>query len=81
MLPDPDTFRDLASRLRDEMLAFTLERRTNPEEDLAEEKAALFGLFDKLREEGFGVDLSSVGSCAAIHALAAQRLLWGDAPR
>jgi acetylornithine deacetylase/succinyl-diaminopimelate desuccinylase family protein len=40
-----------------ETCSFTVERRFNPEEDLAAEKAALFGLFEKIRVRGTKLDV------------------------
>lgn len=37
--------------------SFTIDRRINPEEDLATEKARLFGLFDGLRRQGVDLDV------------------------
>ena len=39
-----------------EACSFTVERRFNPEEDLATEKAALFALLDELRARGIALD-------------------------
>jgi len=39
-----------------EACSFTLERRFNPEEDLATEKTALFALLDQLRARGIALD-------------------------
>jgi acetylornithine deacetylase/succinyl-diaminopimelate desuccinylase-like protein len=40
-----------------ESCSFTVDRRTNPEEDLAAEKAALFELFDRVRQRGIDLDI------------------------
>jgi acetylornithine deacetylase/succinyl-diaminopimelate desuccinylase-like protein len=37
--------------------SFTVDRRTNPEEDLAAEKAALFEVFDRMRQRGIDLDI------------------------
>lgn len=37
--------------------SFTLERRINPEENLAEEKRALFAIFDGFRKQGMKIDI------------------------
>jgi succinyl-diaminopimelate desuccinylase len=48
--------------------SFTVERRINPEEDLQEEKACLFDLFDRLRKSGhdLAVEILQEGSSAAV---------------
>jgi len=48
--------------------AFTVERRINPEEDLATEKKRLFDLFDGLRDEGIELEVEVLqeGSSAGI---------------
>jgi acetylornithine deacetylase/succinyl-diaminopimelate desuccinylase-like protein len=40
-----------------ETCTFTVERRFNPEEDLATEKAALFALLEKARRNGIGLEV------------------------
>ena len=37
--------------------SFTVDRRINPEEDLAEERDRLLGLFDRLHREGHEIDV------------------------
>lgn len=37
--------------------SFTLERRINPEENLAEEKTALYAIFDGFRKQGMKIDI------------------------
>jgi acetylornithine deacetylase/succinyl-diaminopimelate desuccinylase family protein len=40
-----------------ETCTFTVERRFNPEEDLAAEKARLFGLFEQVRQQGIQLEI------------------------
>jgi len=48
--------------------SFTLDRRTNPEENLAVERAALFAVFDKCRSDGVALDVQALqeGSAAGV---------------
>ena len=50
--------------------SFTLDRRINPEENLAEEKATLFALFDKYKRNGVALDVEVLqeGSAAGVPA-------------
>lgn len=45
--------------------SFTVDRRINPEEDLAEEKTKLLGVFERMRREGIDLDVEVLQEGAA----------------